>query len=666
MTSQRTFPRPPALETSHLSEAPVLDELELVAWHDTDAATWSRRVLKNEQRKVLKPMLGDSPKLPQGLLAAGTDSLVIGLTRDGLLWEDGKWVENDEMWGATTPLSADDVAFVARAFTEGCDSVLFRPYFPLAWIPEEPVVAAAPEKPAAPSPSKLPPGAKLVAIVDDLDKSAVLELIALAPGPVLLRRHDGNWFEDDDWLIPLRSIDPPPIVVLEKDVGDDVIKQVDESTKGMDFVPKVVKSKKLRSSAFMELDDTLGQIEEQLILRAAVTPEGIKGTEKLKRYWTVGEGGLLKIRWGTPGSWTRCQRHLRKYIGPRAAGYCTNLCQRMGGFGVACHVGVRGDAAPLIGVGTYTPGMFKLKPEKGGRTPYAREDRKTTRTLSDAEIEQRREAARKSAEARRKSTSESRSEAWRSSSLSQKVKMAAAIELAAIRRKEELQSLIRGTDDPLKRAQYQGELDDINNMLSAKDEWLRNQRYDELKLADKQIDDVQNQLDRVREGFKRQTDSLTERRNALDLQIEAARNASSKGRESAQAANERERAAVGDLRSEAASLRERAANTTSEVQRIQLMDQARRLSDEAGVKEEGIKRYSDANAQTIDKLVAQRRGISTQISDINSQRTRKVADMNVNLKKLRDKRSGLTKQYQDASEYLRRSRSTGAPGQFFI
>jgi len=658
--SQRTFPRPASVESFHLSEAPVLDELELVAWHETDAALWSRRVLQNERRKVLKPLLGDDSRLPEGLLAAGTDSLVIGLTRDGLMWSGEEWVEDDEMWGATAPLSAEDVAFVARAFSEGCDSVLFRPYFPLAWIPETPMVAAV-------KPSKLPPGAKLIAIVDDLDKTAVLELIALAPGPTLLRRHYGKWYEDDDWLIPLRSIDPPSIVVLEKDVGEDVTRQVDEATKGMEFEPKVVKSKKIRSSAWEEVDALIGALEERAILSYAVpTPAGIKGTEKLKQYWTIGEGGIAKIRWGTPGSWTRCHRHLVKYLGPKAKGYCTNLCQRMGGFGVACHVGVKGDAAPLIAVGTYTPGMFKRKPRKSGRTPYAREDRKTTRELSDAEIEQRREAARKSALARRKGDSESRSAIWKQATLESKVKMAAGIESAALRRRDELESQLRATDDPLKRAEIQGQLDDIRDMLSAKDEWLRNARYDELKLADKQIDDVENEIDRLREGYRRVTDSLTEKKRSLDVQIEAARNASSQGREAGQAANQRARDEVGMMRDEAARLRRQAEATTSEVQKIQLLDEARRMSEEAGQREDNIKRFEDSNATVVDRLVAQRRGVSDQISTINSEKTRRIADMSTSLRDLRDKRSALSQRYSDASEYLRRSRSTGAPGKFFI
>ena len=52
--------------------------------------------------------------------------------------------------------------------------------------------------------------------------------------------------------------------------------------------------------------------------------------EKLRLYWTVGKGGA-KIRWGTPGDFTRCVRHLNKYMPGRAEGYCQNLHQRMTG-----------------------------------------------------------------------------------------------------------------------------------------------------------------------------------------------------------------------------------------------------------------------------------------------------------------------------------------------
>ena len=46
-----------------------------------------------------------------------------------------------------------------------------------------------------------------------------------------------------------------------------------------------------------------------------------RGADVLRRYWTVGKGAV-KIRWNTPGDFRRCYRHLRKYMGLRAKGYC--------------------------------------------------------------------------------------------------------------------------------------------------------------------------------------------------------------------------------------------------------------------------------------------------------------------------------------------------------
>ena len=52
--------------------------------------------------------------------------------------------------------------------------------------------------------------------------------------------------------------------------------------------------------------------------------------EQLRRYWTSGPGAA-KIRWGTPGDWTRCTRQLHKYMGSRAQGYCQLLHRRATG-----------------------------------------------------------------------------------------------------------------------------------------------------------------------------------------------------------------------------------------------------------------------------------------------------------------------------------------------
>lgn len=44
----------------------------------------------------------------------------------------------------------------------------------------------------------------------------------------------------------------------------------------------------------------------------------------LKRYWGQGRGAA-KIRWNTPGDYTRCTKQLHKYLGARAKGYCARL-----------------------------------------------------------------------------------------------------------------------------------------------------------------------------------------------------------------------------------------------------------------------------------------------------------------------------------------------------
>jgi hypothetical protein len=52
--------------------------------------------------------------------------------------------------------------------------------------------------------------------------------------------------------------------------------------------------------------------------------------ETLRRYWTSG-AGATKIRWGTPGDWTRCNRQLSRYMGARAKGYCQLMHRRATG-----------------------------------------------------------------------------------------------------------------------------------------------------------------------------------------------------------------------------------------------------------------------------------------------------------------------------------------------
>ena len=56
----------------------------------------------------------------------------------------------------------------------------------------------------------------------------------------------------------------------------------------------------------------------------ADTKPGDGDASKLKAYWLVG-AGAAKIRWNTPGDFTRCVRLLDKHMPGRAEGYCANL-----------------------------------------------------------------------------------------------------------------------------------------------------------------------------------------------------------------------------------------------------------------------------------------------------------------------------------------------------
>jgi hypothetical protein len=44
-----------------------------------------------------------------------------------------------------------------------------------------------------------------------------------------------------------------------------------------------------------------------------VTPDDAKATRQLRTYWTKGKGAV-KIKWGTPGDFDRCVRHLSKFV----------------------------------------------------------------------------------------------------------------------------------------------------------------------------------------------------------------------------------------------------------------------------------------------------------------------------------------------------------------
>lgn len=167
-----------------------------------------------------------------------------------------------------------------------------------------------------------------MAVVAEDDPQAVLDLISLVPAtskstePAIFVRKEGKWVRDEKYLADLRSPTPPPVVMLDEAALNSVLEQMSDSLEGMEQ----------EKTAEMSVDEQLTAYwAERFGLSAAGGLDRNKGNaERLRRYWTIGPGGA-KIRWNTPGDWTRCVRQLSKYLGPRAKGYCALRHKEMTG-----------------------------------------------------------------------------------------------------------------------------------------------------------------------------------------------------------------------------------------------------------------------------------------------------------------------------------------------
>jgi DNA-binding ferritin-like protein len=191
------------------------------------------------------------------------------------------------------------------------------------------IVAAAGEN-ITPATSDVPP--IYMAVVSPDDAQAVMDLICLIPAsttstePNVFTYSKGKWEADSGMLRDLKSPTPPPVVVLDDDALKSVVGQISMSKANEDKSEKPVTA---------SIDSVLAQFvhspKGMLPVTAAGGADRNRGNaEKLRRYWTVGEGGA-KIRWGTGGDWTRCVRQLSKYLGPRAKGYCALRHKEMTG-----------------------------------------------------------------------------------------------------------------------------------------------------------------------------------------------------------------------------------------------------------------------------------------------------------------------------------------------
>lgn len=210
-----------------------------------------------------------------------------------------------------------------------------------------------------------------VAIVDKDDHNAVLNLAVLAKVEAKVYafiRMNSAWYSAPELLAKFKSTDPPFLVKLEDeeqiasvieqiDTGDlgaedreeeapsndeeeaiaAAMKSYEISGDGSDARDAVILASLTGNHRLLNRDviiasglgiiDARGVDDYGTILASAdlggadVFESDYAAARRLKNYWLHGPGAA-KIRWGSPGDWRRCVRHLTKYMGPRAKGYC--------------------------------------------------------------------------------------------------------------------------------------------------------------------------------------------------------------------------------------------------------------------------------------------------------------------------------------------------------
>lgn len=220
-----------------------------------------------------------------------------------------------------------------------------------------------------------------VAIVDKDDQNAVLNLAVVAKEDGKVHayiRMASAWYYSPELLTKFQSTDPPYLVKLTDEAQiSSVIEQIDEGDDASEGSVEDVQPNEdeqavaaalrafadtgnrayardaviiasytgtqyaltreaIIASGFGILDARSVDDYGTVLVAAGVpgvadTPGDYAAARRLRRYWLHG-AGAAKIRWGAPGDWRRCNRHLTKYMGTRAKGYCQLLHKDAVGF----------------------------------------------------------------------------------------------------------------------------------------------------------------------------------------------------------------------------------------------------------------------------------------------------------------------------------------------
>lgn len=284
---------------------------------------------------------------------------------------------------ANSPQTADE--FLKEFQREGAEEVDNRDADnrPKTTFADEASYEPDPDAIAPSDISSLPePSRAFVAIVDKDDQNAVLNLavVAKVEGKVhAFVRMNSAWYSAPELIAKFNSTEPPFLVKLEDEAQiAGVVEQIDSGDLGAEDTPEEEEPAESDEEAiaaaiqaFHEYGDEahardavilasltgnhrlltreivlasgLGLLDARsmddygMVLTSAGvpgvadTPGDYASVRRLKNYWLHG-AGAAKIRWGMPGDWTRCNRHLTKYMGTRAKGYCQNLHKEAVGY----------------------------------------------------------------------------------------------------------------------------------------------------------------------------------------------------------------------------------------------------------------------------------------------------------------------------------------------
>ena len=203
----RTYPLPKLVASAMLGETANLSQIDflLASGRGSESVRiWADRVWSQHRNEVLDHVLGDDPLLPRGIVAAGGDyDVVIGLARDEHQWCDPTdgWVPQDPDID-TVQLNEDEIVSFIDVIESGGGGLVLAAAMPLAFI-------GGGYGASLTGAVEVPKGSKVFAIVDELDRDAVIDLYAVAAGGKLWRRHDGEWHEDPGVGAVLRALKPP-------------------------------------------------------------------------------------------------------------------------------------------------------------------------------------------------------------------------------------------------------------------------------------------------------------------------------------------------------------------------------------------------------------------------------------------------------------------------